>query len=271
MKVDMDLARSEYNFNSGQHRGANFARFSPAYATTNEDIREALSLSMHPTPGMRVLTVAGSGDQPLQYKLAGASQIDTFDITFNAKMMMDIKTTAIKHLSHLDYKILVRQSGHVENISDIPQYQQIARHMPEDTQKYIRDMRGAYLVRHGMCYDMLNQNEFEKLKSMPHRPFNFIWTDLEHLSSHLTQQYDQIYLSNILQYHARPEYVTPLIMDLSRFLAPNGTMLINISPFFADDDMAVVRDLTRHVEKNNIGTVKYIHNHLYDACLLKKR
>ena len=271
MKYDIDQARSEYDFTTGQHRGANFAKFSPAYATTNEDIREIMTWSMRPKPGQSVLTVAGSGDQALHYAMAGASHIDTFDITFNAKMMMDIKTTAIQKLNRADYTKFINSVSRTRNIADMPECGRFIDSMPADTRDYIQQMRGARLVRGGCYTEMLYNDEYAKLQKIIKGPFNFIWTDLSDLSRHLKMEYDQIYLSNILQYHARPEYATPLVLDLVRFLKPGGVMMVNVVPFFADDDLEVVMHLKHNVEKQGIGTVNLIHNHLYDMCMLKKR
>lgn len=271
MKYDINQARSEYDFTTGQHRGANFAQFSPAYAQTNEDIREIMAYSMQPKPGQSILTVAGSGDQALHYAMAGASHIDTFDITFNAKMMMDIKTTAIQKLNFKDYRFLVFVSRFEDCMADVSQYQQIEDALPADTKQYVRDMRGAQLVRRGVGFDDVYNDEYARLQKVIKGPFNFIWTDLSDLSRHLKMEYDQIYLSNILQYHARPEYVTPLVLDLARFLKPGGIMMVNVAPFFADDDLEVVMHLKHNAEKQGIGTVDLIHNHLYDMCVLKKR
>ena len=270
MKYDIKQARLAYNNNTGCYGAANFAQYSPAYVNTNEDIREIIYM-LNPGVGAHVLTVAGSGDQALHYKLAGASHIDTFDITFNAKMMMDIKTTAIQHLECADYDCMVRRIAMSNNILAAPMYQQIEKFMPADTRNHVRDMHGARLVRTGSYGEMLFKDEFAKLKKSITGPFNFIWTDLSDLSSHLTQTYDQIYLSNILQYNTDTKVVTPLIMDLARFLKPGGIMVVNVTAYFIPDDLEVVAHLKQHVAQSNIGVVKCMHNHLFDMCILQKR
>ena len=270
MKYDISQARLAYDAVTGEYGAANFAQFSPAYAKTNEDIREVL-WALQPKPNSSVLTVAGSGDQALHYLISGAGHIDTFDITFNAKMMMDIKTTAIQKLGRVDYARLVNGTAKANDITAISQFQEIAEFLPADTHNYIQDMRGLRLVRGGSYFETLYNDEYAKLQKIVNKPFNFIWTDLKDLSSHLTQEYDQIYLSNILQYHAHPEYVTPLVMDLARFLKPGGVMMVNVAPYFVGDDFEVVMRLKQQVEKNGIGTVKRIHNHLFDMCVLQKR
>ncbi len=270
MKYDINQARLAYDAVTGEYGAANFAQFSPAYAKTNEDIREVL-WALQPKPNSSVLTVTGSGDQALHYLMSGAGHIDTFDITFNAKMMMDIKTTAIQKLDRMDYLRLVNAAAFTRNIADISQYKQIVDCMPDDTRKYIQQMSGARLVRCGSYFETLYNDEYAKLQKLVKKPFNFIWTDLKDLSLHLTQEYDQIYLSNILQYHAHPEFVTPLVMDLVRFLKPGGVMMVNVAPFFVGEDIEVARHLKQHVEKQGLGTVKLIYTHLYHMCVLQKR
>ncbi len=271
MKFDVELARSSYDLDSGTYVASNFAQFSPAYVVTNENVRDALGV-LQPHLGARVLTVAGSGDQALFYKLAGASLVDTFDITFNAKMMMDIKTVAIQVLSQVDYMGLLQKIKHSRNIEKIPYYQQIKDYLPADTRDYVNQMSGVYLTRGGSYLDnVLYKNEYEKARELIKKPFNFIWTDLTDLASHLTQTYDQIYLSNILQYRTDPEYLIGVIGGLVPYLAPQGKILVNIAPWFNGEELATIRALQRNMEESNIAMVNRVKNHWHHMCILKKR
>ena len=75
-----------------------------AYIISNENQRWATRV----VPNIkRVLTVTGSGDQALFYKLAGAKIVDTFDITPNAGVIQDIKYNAVKHLDRDEYTRLL--------------------------------------------------------------------------------------------------------------------------------------------------------------------
>ena len=70
--IDYKLALSRYNEKTGHFvpngdNGGAFAAFSPAYLVSNEDLRSAMKM-LQPR-GADVLTVAGSGDQPIFYKL----------------------------------------------------------------------------------------------------------------------------------------------------------------------------------------------------------
>ena len=270
MKLDMKQAYSSYDFDSGAYVASNFAQFSPAYVATNEEVREALRV-LAPKPGARVLTVAGSGDQALLYKLAGAAHVDTFDITFNAKMMLDIKTSAIQKLSHIDYLSLLNKIRTSRDIYNISLYQQLVDYMPDDTKNYVREMRGAKLVRGGMLDTVLFKSEYTRLSEIIHGSFNFMWTDLSDLASHLTQSYDQIYLSNILQYNVQPDYVCRVIGDLQKYLNPNGKILVNIAPWFDGDELFAMNKLREKMAEDNLAHVTVMKNAIHSMCVLEKR
>ena len=72
-----------------------FSQYSRAYVITNEDLR--YSLQFMPKETNRALTVAASGDHPLFCSLYGAKYVDTFDISYNAKCVMDIKVAALRN------------------------------------------------------------------------------------------------------------------------------------------------------------------------------
>ncbi len=272
--IDIKQARLAYDSKSGVYidDAPNFACFSPAYVYTNECVRTALR-ALNPEQGARVLSVAASGDQPLFYKLAGASQVDTFDISFNAKMMMDIKTTAIQHLDRLDCIYLWGRINRGYEISDIAQYKKIAEFMPADTRGYIECMRGAQLVRTGGMLDLcLESKEFDNLKKSVNAPFEFKWTDLSDLSRHLTQEYDQMYLSNILQYNTSPEYMLRVANDLMAHLSVGGKILLNVAPFFYGDELIALKTLDADLRKRDVGYVNIMRDsHQVMAILQKNR
>lgn len=272
--IDIKQARLAYDSKSGAYidDAPNFACFSPAYVYTNECVRTALR-ALKPEKGARVLSVAASGDQPLFYKLAGASLVDTFDISFNAKMMMDIKTTAIQHLDRMDCLYLLGRINRGFEISDIEQYKKIAEFMPADTRGYIECMRGAKLVRTGGMLDLcLNSGEYDSLRESVKTPFEFKWTDLTDLSQHLTQEYDQIYLSNILQYNTSPEYTLRIANELMLHLSAGGKILLNVAPFFYGDEIIAVKKLDADLRKRDVGYVNIMRDsHQVMAILQKNR
>ena len=80
----------------------NFGRFSPTYTVSNEYLSEAMEI-LKPR-GKSVLTVAVSGDQAFFYKINGASHVDTFDISYCAQVMMNVKTAAVQTLDYTGYQ-----------------------------------------------------------------------------------------------------------------------------------------------------------------------
>lgn len=272
MSINLADARLAYDFQSGDYNKSspNFAQFSPAYVATNEDVREALRV-LQPGRGASILTVAASGDQALLYKLAGAGRVDTFDITYNAKMIMDIKTSGIQRLEHVEYLRLLNQIKTSRDIYKIRQYQQIVEYMPDDTREYVRAMRGVRLTRGGILDTVLFTNEYACAKELIKEPFNFIWTDLTNLSARVTMQYDQIYLSNILQYNTSPEYVVGVICDLATKLKSGGKILVNIAPWFDGDELIAMKNLQALAAQSGLGLVKIIQNHVHHMCILEKR
>ena len=120
--LNADNARAEYiksdNGDSFHNSLLGFSHYSPSYVLTNEDIRWVSGLTQNKGP--RVLTVAASGDHPMFYAMRGATNIDTFDISFCAKVAMDIKTAAIQKLSRDEYVQLLNDMHQAQRIwSDI--------------------------------------------------------------------------------------------------------------------------------------------------------
>ena len=120
--ININEARSKYNLQSGQYLGESqdkFATYSHAYVTSNENLPMIMS-EMRPC-NKTVLTVAGSGDQPMFFMLYGASLVDTFDLSYCAKVMMDIKTAAIQSGNRAEYvdflTKMLNSSCQIENLA----------------------------------------------------------------------------------------------------------------------------------------------------------
>ena len=145
---DLKKSRSAYD-EKGDFRSNGFAEYSPAYVINNEIAYEVLKL-LSPIKGARVLTVAGSGDQPLFYSAMGASVIDTFDISYCAKVIMDIKNTAIRaKMSYNDFVVdlLGCLQGMPDKTSDVLRCFRLTDKMPADTMCFINGMYGCKILR----------------------------------------------------------------------------------------------------------------------------
>ena len=271
--IDYKLARSQYDDKTGAFVpnggiGGAFAKFSPAYLVSNEDLRSSMNL-LQPR-GADVLTVAGSGDQPIFYKLYGANNVDTFDISYSAKVMMDVKTAAIRMLDNKQYRQMLVGINKSRGIADVPEYKTVQSMCTSDVQEFIRKMHGVeYYLRGGLWSDSAPfASEYDVLKKSVNGDFNFIWTDLDSLAGRLNKKYDQMYLSNILQYGCSMQRVSRIANDLSESLNPYGQIILQVSPYFVWDEVEVYERLHNAVAK--WANVRMVQSKTQCMCVLRK-
>lgn len=251
--IDYNFARSQYDEKTGAfvRKGADggFAAFSPAYLVSNEDLRSAMDL-LQPR-GADVLTVAASGDQPIFYKLYGANCIDTFDVSYAAKVMMDVKTAAIQKFDNKQYRQMLNNINVARGIADVPEYEMIKAMCPSDSQEFIRNMHGMqYYLRGGLWADSAPfAAEYDVIKKSVKQNFNFIWSDLDSLAGRLNRKYDQMYLSNVLQYGCSVPRVLKIATDLSECLNPHGQIMLQVAPYFIGDEIGVYQRVRSAIAK----------------------
>ena len=77
-----------------EYREFNYGRYSPQMVTTNE-IYQIYDLKNYVPKGAQVLTVSASGEQPLFFKLYGAKDVITFDISYNSYLLTSLKIAAL--------------------------------------------------------------------------------------------------------------------------------------------------------------------------------
>lgn len=201
--------------------------YSCAYVMTNEDLRHTTGLTRD--MARKVLTVAGSGDQPLFYTLNGATHVDTFDVSFCARAIMDLKTQAIRSgISHDHYINLLSRLHVASSVSRIPDVDKMLSKIPAHSAKFIRGMDGYRIFGNGIYPDyytaeMLTAPEYKQLQLILKKPFKFIWSDLSELHTHLTDEYDVINLSNIFEW--TPGLIKPALTNLRPHVRPGGYIL----------------------------------------------
>lgn len=169
----------------------------PAYAISNENQRWITALFPN---AKRILTVTGSGDQAMFYSINGATQIDTYDISLFAGVVQDIKTTALKILSHNEYCELVESMNCTYgDYKKAKHLDKILPHLPEASLETLRKYgqyagfnRGAMYPEH-----LPTASEYARMQTQITQPFNFIHTPLNKLHKYISGQYDIINLSNI--------------------------------------------------------------------------
>ncbi len=232
-KLNLDVARTDYgkpNYQFGctylPWPGKSLA-YSHAYVVSNEDLRHTTGLTRD--MGRRVLTVAGSGEQPLFYALNGAEKIDTFDVSFCAKAIMDIKTAAIRNgMPYKQYTKLLTGLHKAPSVSQVPGMREIMPQMPSDSANFVRGMDGYAIFGNGLrpenyASEMISESEYAQLQPQINKPFNFIWSDVANLHAHLLDEYDVINLSNIFEWS--PNLIVPTLRSLRNYVRPGGYIL----------------------------------------------
>ncbi|MBP5364177.1 MAG: hypothetical protein J6Y49_02405 [Alphaproteobacteria bacterium] len=201
-----------------------FGEFAPAYTISNEDQRWATTAIPNVS---KVLTVAGSGDQALFYKLAGAKIIDTFDKTKNARAIQDIKFVAIQKYSLREYNRLLFDLYYADDITTVPQMQRIMPFLPAQTRRIIMQPGNNHILGAGMDVSSYPENvpteqEYAKLRATHKRAFRFVACDLYDLGAKISGQYDLINISNIFDYCYDGKDKLKILHDLAQHLNIGG-------------------------------------------------
>ncbi|MCL2748776.1 MAG: DUF3419 family protein [Alphaproteobacteria bacterium] len=208
-----------------------FSRFSPSYATTNENMRVTAKI-LKPF-GKRVLTCGGSGDQTIWFARNDAVHIDSFDISWCSKITMDLKNAAIKALNVQEYENFVR-ALHKDSacISETEEYKHIEPLLSRKARRFMRAMKGKRFSGNGVINDecFLNKEEFLHMKSKTPTG-KFIWSDLGGLNKKISgKKYDIIYLSNIFQYLSDPEKIAEILERLvTKHLCHEGAIAVEVN------------------------------------------
>lgn len=203
------------------------SEFGPAYIATNENLRESIKLFSGALDD--VLTVAASGDQALHYTLAGAKHVDTFDQTYCAKAIQDIKTAAIPRMYRDPYLKMLDEFHRFGGLMYVDGVHEILSAMPCDTARFVREMDGYNIFGRGLSpMDTPfapSYIEYAALQNRVAEPFKFIWSDIADLHVHLNQKYDVINVSNIFDW-AGVDSVIPTLKKLWPYLKDGGYIQI---------------------------------------------
>ncbi len=226
-EIDYDLARQTYPYTEYYSLACVAGLFNPAYVHTNEDLSNGVT-KFGNNDGA-VLTVAASGDQALMYAINGACHVDTFDVTFCAKAIMDIKTTAVQKYSYQRYRKLLKDLHDVKyksmGIMDVRGMKNIARDMPTDTGEFVRRMSDCNIFSMtGGADTLVQEQQWSRIRDVVRGPFNFIWSDIADLHKHLDMKYDVINVSNIFEWMmlGYAKQIVPTLRSLFDYLNPGG-------------------------------------------------
>lgn len=206
------------------------APYAPAYIVSNEDLRR--SMKYMPEKRDNVLTVAASGDHPIFCKLSGAKNVQTFDITYNAKVITDIKCAALQELDLPEYWQLLKDLWRNRDLASVPHMKnKIMPHLEQVTQDYICGMRGYPLFANGLGPNSYLQyaptpTEYVKLHEVVKGHFDFKWANITELHSDLTKEYDFIHLSNIFDYLTYKDMIA-VLYTMQKHTAKGGRIMLD--------------------------------------------
>ena len=233
-KPNLDAARAAYG-NPDYEYGTQYLAwpghpldYSHAYVVSNENLRHTTGLTR--SMGRRVLTVAGSGEQPLFYTINGATQIDTFDISYCARAIMDIKTQAIRSgMPYEQYKKLLKDLHFAPSASKVSGVSEILPKIPAHSAQFVRGMDGYRIFGNGLnpeyyASEMISETEYKTLQKALRGAFKFIWSDIATLHTQLNGEYDVINLSNIFEWS--PDLIQPTLTNLRNYVRPGGYILV---------------------------------------------
>lgn len=233
-KPNLDVARAAYG-NPDYEYGTQYLAwpgnpldYSHAYTVSNENLRYTTGLTRG--MGRRVLTVAGSGEQPLFYTINGATQIDTFDISYCARAIMDIKTQAIRSgMPYEQYKKLLKDLHFAPSASKVSGVSEILPKIPAHSAQFVRGMDGYRIFGNGLnpeyyASEMISETEYKTLQKALRGAFKFIWSDVATLHTQLNGEYDVINLSNIFEWS--PDLIQPTLTNLRNYVRTGGYILV---------------------------------------------
>lgn len=211
-------------------RGSSYSAYSPAFIASNEQVREIIEF-LQPA-GKTALAVAGSGDMPLFLTAYDAVHVDTFDISYNARVIMDIKTYMCQQQMYFcDYASVLRDLWGAYDVLKCKSSNIVCKAVSNDMLKYLDGMRGCKIFARSVINEFRfcpTASEFDALRQKVRERYNFIWSDLFDVCGQITDKsYDIIYLSNVFQYVYNTKDIVNVLSDLRNHLNPNGMMVVD--------------------------------------------
>ena len=192
-----------------------FTEHSFIYKKTNERLQDILDIFSDKD---KILCVIGSGDQILNALLNRPQKIDAFDISIYPKYFLELKVAAIKTLTREEFiDFFINDINYKkEDYYDDLFYEKIIKELDGDVRdfwKYLFDFNDWYDIYNSMLFSTepvikeyalvqnkyLNEEEYYKLREiLKTTKINYIQSDILNLD--IDDNYDLIYLSNIIQY-----------------------------------------------------------------------
>ncbi len=228
-------ADGRYNFSV-----SDFSSYSPAYLGSNENVDAIINYLL--PRGKSALSVVGSGDMPLMLSAYGATKVDTFDISVNAYLVLQIKMYMLKNNFDMEHYNAVLQS--LELNPDFHKsygWDVVQKTLQNDASvlNYLRDMCGYKIFGPLPVnpYWTMGNFQYAAMKYSVPQSYNFIWSDLYKLPERIRdKKYDIIYLSNIVQYAPNNDWTLDILSRLRKNLKQGGTIVLDsLNPMYCEE------------------------------------
>ena len=223
------------NRTAQQSTDGHFAWNSAVYLFSNENLNGYIAHNPDICGG-RVLSVCASGDHAFESLLAGASSVDTFDVNYMQKHVMELKTKMIQHLSYEQFMDFFFSSY---NRYDRRIIKPIWSKLSLGARLFWHTVfKNWHLCRGGnrtgfdtaRCLSYVGDPlAYDRLKRLiPDHKINFIESDVLNIMGRITQKYDAVLLSNIMTYVLPGAAYVPQMMDFyERVLTPLAQQHLN--------------------------------------------
>ncbi len=170
--------------------------------------------------GKSVLTVNGSGDQVLNAYFFGAKKVIGFDLVKNTKYLLDLKMSAIKNLSRLEFLSFF---GDIKDLGDFDYdtYCSLEKDLEKESAEFFQELFKNYNFDGSR---LINSDDFRKRKEFYGKLFvvnpflasdanyrkirkslgdvkmKFVKSDIYDIHNVVKEKFDFINLSNVLNY-----------------------------------------------------------------------
>lgn len=180
----------------------------PVFLFSNENVAEYVR-SLGNMKNANVLTVAASGDHMFEAYLAGAKNVDTFDINSFQRCVVELKNHMIKYVERDDFlRFFFSSKDFFDHKIIEPIYDKFSVNLQYFFSKY--ETKGREMFRYrAACHPeyspftnltYLQKDNYYKLRDLLPDTINFKHCDISNISKRFSQKYDVIMLSNIFDY-----------------------------------------------------------------------
>lgn len=236
----LHLSDEDYDF---------YCKYYPCLTITNE-YEQIKQTKKYIDQNSNVLTVSGSGEQLIFFKLYGAKNVITFDCSYNSYLMTQLKIAALKtYDTPKDYYKFLNDLYKTEDkfFLKTESINRVIKNLKETDRNYLCSaVQKIRLFYTNTCCNRykFTESNYSKLREIVKEPFPFILSDIKNLDEKLDgQKFDIIYYSNICDFLHLYE-VRIVLEKTQEYLNPDGKLFLVTSPGYKKDVITTAIDYT---------------------------